>query len=70
MTQKLMGYLAQVGNALLGCPCYLLLTVTLLAGIILEGTNSDNSGLLAIGVAGFFLLALVLAARKFATAEA
>ncbi|MBI4317192.1 MAG: hypothetical protein HY675_01775 [Chloroflexi bacterium] len=68
MTQKLNGYLVRVGNALLACPCYLLLTVALLAGTLLEGTNRDNRGLTVIGIAGFLLLALVLAARIFAIA--
>jgi len=56
------GYLLLV-SALVACPCHLPILLVLLAGTSLGGFLSAHVGLVAIGLTGYFVLALIVGAR-------
>ena len=67
--QTLKAYLL-LGSAVVACPCHLPILLVLLAGTGLGGFLSQNLGLVAVGLAGYFILALVLGVRLLGAAGA
>lgn len=65
---KLKGYVL-LGTALIACPCHLPITLALLAGTSLGGFIGANLGLVMIGLAGYFIVALFVGLRMLAGAE-
>lgn len=54
---------------MIACPCHLPITLALLAGTSLGGFIGANLGLVTIGLAGYFIVALALSLRMLAGAE-